>query len=209
MPPRTRYTPERILDAALALTQREGLAAVTARQLAAELGCSTAPLFTQFASMDELHEALMDRVIARFVQATLSGLSARHDDPLIAAGLGMVRFAADEPRLYEALFLTHHPWHHKWGPVRRDLARRMGAHPRYAALTEAARFGLVGRSSVVVHGLGVEIWSGRLRDASTPTLLRLFDQLAVPLVDAALAHGWTEDIHSRLPTGEPAPEVIP
>ncbi len=50
MPPRTRYTPERILDAALALTQREGLAAVTARQLAAELGCSTAPLFTQFAS---------------------------------------------------------------------------------------------------------------------------------------------------------------
>lgn len=203
MPPRTRYTPDRILDAALSLTRREGLGAVTARQVAAELGSSTAPVFTHFSTMDDLHERLIERVTALFVAATES---PAHSDPLIAAGLGMLRFAADEPRLYEALFLTRHPWHFKWGAVRRRLAARMATHPRYAGLDERARFGLVGRSSIVVHGLGVEIWAGRLPDAREATLLSILDQLAGPLVDAAIDNGWTHDIHS-LPLGTPGPAV--
>lgn len=146
--------------------------------------------------MDELHEHLIDRVIGLFVAATEA---PAHPDPLMAAGLGMLRFAAHEPRLYEALFLTRHPWHHKWGPVRRRLAARMATHPRYAPLTERARFGLVGRSSIVVHGLGVEIWAGRLEDTHEATLLTLLDQLAGPLVDAAINNGWTIDIHSHPP----------
>ncbi len=193
MPPRTRFPPERILDAAVALTRREGFAAVTARHVAAELGCSTAPVFTHYASM----EALLDSIRARFVAATLA---AAHPDPLFAAGLGMLRFAADEPELYAALFLTRHPWQFRWGPARRELAARLAAHPRYAGLSDADRFGLVSRSSVVVHGLGVELWSGRLPDASDATLLRLLTELAAPLLDAALANGWTTDIHLPPPS---------
>lgn len=196
MPPRTRYTPERILDAAVALTRREGFSAVTARHVAGELGCSTAPVFTHFASMDALQEALLDELRARFLAAVLA---ESHADPAFAAGLGMLRFAADEPNLYAALFLTRHPWQFRWGRARRELAARMAAHPRYAALSDDARFGLVGRASIVVHGLGVELWSGRLRDASEPTLLRLLTELAEPLLDAALANGWTTDIHLPLP----------
>lgn len=194
MPPRTRFSRDRILDAAVALTRRQGIAAVSARALAAELGCSTAPIFARFSAMDALHEAILDRIIARFVAATDS---VADPDPLFAAGLGMVRFAADEPRLYEALFLTHHRYHFKWGPVRRMLAERMAAHRRYAALSESARFGLIGRASVVVHGLGVEVWSGRLPDPSLPMLRDLLTQLAGPLVDASIDRGWTTDIHSE------------
>ena len=195
MPPRTRFSRERILDAAIVLTRSQGIARVSARALAAELGCSTAPIFTRFASMDALLEALLDRIIERFVTVTDS---VPDPDPLFAAGLGMVRFAADEPRLYEALFLTHHRYHFKWGPIRRTLAQRMASHPRYASLDEAARFGLIGRASVVVHGLGVEVWSGRLPSPSLVVLRDLLNQLAGPLVDAAIRQGWTTDIHSEL-----------
>jgi AcrR family transcriptional regulator len=198
MPPRTRFSRDRILDAAVTLTRDQGIGAVSARALAGALGCSTAPVFTRFSSMDALHEALLDRIIARFVSATQS---VPDPDPLFAAGLGMVRFAADEPRLYEALFLTHHRYHFKWGPPRRALAARMAEHPRYADLSDAARFGLVGRASVVVHGLGVEVWSGRLPDPSLPVLRDLLHQLAGPLIDASIARGWTADIHSE-PRGE-------
>jgi len=194
MPPRARYTREAILDAAVALTREQGVAAVSARTLAATLGCSTAPVFTAFDNMDALTEALMDAVMARFAAATEAEVGP---DPLFAAGLGMVRFAAEEPRLYEALFLTHHPWHFKWGRVRRSLAARMAAHPRYAGLTDAARFGLIGRASVIVHGLGVEVWSGRLPHTDPATLKRLLDQLAGPLIDASIQRGWTHDIHSE------------
>lgn len=193
MPPRLRYTPDRILDAALALTQASGLATVTARSIAAHLGCSTAPIFTHFASMERLHEHLMDRIITGFV-ATASAV--HHPDPLVGAGIGWLRFATEEPRLYEAIFLTPHPWHAKWGPVRRQLAQRMAEHPRYAHLSAPARFALVGRASIVMHGLGVELWSGRLPPRD---LAALVEELALPVVDAALARGWTQDLHSTPP----------
>lgn len=193
MPPRVRYTRDLVLDAALALCRRDGVAAVSARAVAAELGCSTAPVFSAFESMDALHEALIDRVIELFV-----GFFT-HDgpDPLLEAGLGMARFASEEPSLYAALFLSHHDHHGKWGPVRRDLARRMGEHPRYADLPERARFALVGRASIVAHGVGVEVWSGRLPGLSEASLRQLIEQLANPLIDASIANGWTSDLHSE------------
>jgi len=194
MPPRVRFTPDRILDGALALLRREGLDALTARRLSKDLGCSTAPLFRAFESMEALEGRVIDAVIADFIR---HATAHPHDDPIVAVGLGWLAFAAEEPRLYEALFLRHHPWHHRWGPVRRRLATEMAAHPRYAALDEAARFALVGRASIVLHGLGLELWSGRLVAADRTARLDLIDQLVGPAVDAAIAHAWTTDFHSR------------
>lgn len=193
IPPRRRYTTDRILSTALQLVRTSGIDAVSARAVARELGCSTAPVFRCFESMDALHEAVLDRILAQFVDATES---ARDPDPLFAAGLGMVLFAAEEPRFYEALFLRPHAWTHKWGPVRKRLAARMATHPRYAHLPAADRFGLVGRASILAHGLGVEVWFGRLPDPSVAVLRSLLHQLADPMVEAALVHGWTTDIHS-------------
>lgn len=201
MPPRRRYTAEKILDAAMALTRARGVETVTARSLASELGCSTAPIFSHFASMDALYEQLMDQIIARFV--AMAG-SVSHDDPLIGAGIGWLRFAAEEPRLYEAVFLRPHPWHAKWGPVRRQLAARMATHERYSHLDKAARFALVGRASIVMHGLGVEIWSGRM---PRHDLSRLIKEFAVPVVETAMARGWTEDLHSSPIDHQPQPST--
>lgn len=194
MPPRVRYTAEKILDAALRLTQAEGVDTVTARSVAASLGCSTAPIFTHFASMEALHERLLARIMERFVARALGALDDHEgEDPLVAAGVGWLRFAAEEPRLYEAIFLRRHPWYGSWGVVRRGLAERMMAHPRYAGLGRGVCFALVGRASIVMHGLGLELWSGRLPQGD---LARLVRELALPAVDAAMASGWILDLHS-------------
>ena len=200
MPPRTRYTPDRILDAALALTRETGIEGVTARTLAGRLGCSTGPVSSHFASMEALHEQLLERIIDLFVVASSRPVDP---DPLLAVGVGWLRFATTEPRLYEALFLRHHSWHAKWGPVRRKLADRMAEHPRYAHLDRPARFALVGRASIVLHGLGVEIWSGRLPLSSPGDLQRVVAQFTLPVVDAALSQGWTDDLHSQLTGASP------
>ncbi len=190
MPPKARFTADKILDAAVELTRSEGMAMVTARSVAAALGCSTGPLFTHFGSMDDLHENLMDRIILLFV--TMAG-DEQHPDPLVSAGLGWLRFASEEPRLYEAVFLTRHPWHAKWGPIRLQLASRMADHPRYAHLDERARFALVGKASIVMHGLGLEIWAGRLPNHDHTLLL---EQLVDPVVKAALEQDQIHDLHS-------------
>lgn len=193
MPPKKRYTAEHILDAALAVTRAAGIDAVTARSVATELGASTGPVSTCFSSMELLHEALMDRIIAIFVARASRPLDATDADPLLAAGVAWLRFAAEEPRLYEAVFLRRHPWQAKWGPVRRAMAQRMATHPRYAHLDDRARFALVGRASIVMHGVGLEIWAGRLPAGD---FSRLLEQLALPVVDAALIRGWITDLHT-------------
>jgi AcrR family transcriptional regulator len=201
MAPRTRFTSDIVLDAALAQTRASGISSVSARSIAASLGASIAPVFTAFSSMDALHERLMDRIISEFVGR--AGALTDQDDPLWAAGEGWLRFALEEPRLYEAIFLTVHPWHSKWGPIRRQLAERLGEHPRYAALPLPVRFALVGRASIVLHGLGLELWSGRLR---TRDLRTLVVQLVQPVVDAALQNGWTVDLHLSVPSSIPLPQ---
>jgi len=197
MPPKARFTADKILDAAVELTRTQGIMMVTARNLAGAIGSSTGPIFTHFGSMDGLNEALMDRIIALFV--TMAG-SEQHTDPLLSAGLGWLRFASEEPRLYEAVFLTKHPWHAKWGPVRLQLASRMATHVRYAHLDERARFALVGKASIVMHGLGLEIWSDRMPSHDHTLLLK---ELVDPVVKAALEQEQTHDLHSSAPLLKP------
>ena len=58
MPPRPKVTREQIVNGALALVRRGGEAALTAKALAAELSCSTRPIFWHFSTMEELRGAV-------------------------------------------------------------------------------------------------------------------------------------------------------
>lgn len=205
MPPRVRFDPERIVQAGVDLVRQRGIDALSARSLAAALGCSTGPLFTHFGGMEALSAAVRDEIIAAFVSAAAAPLTAAPAlDPLVAVGRGWLRFAAEEPRLYEALFLRRSDWHRRWGPVRRRLAEAMAAHPSYAALPAETRFALVGRASIVLHGLGLELWSGRLRAPDEAARAELVEALVVPVVDVALARGAPRDLHSALAGPDPS-----
>ena len=55
MPPKVKFTKEEIVNAALNVARAKGAQGVTTRDIAAELGVSTRPIFTYFKSMDEVH----------------------------------------------------------------------------------------------------------------------------------------------------------
>ncbi|MBP3368131.1 MAG: TetR/AcrR family transcriptional regulator, partial [Clostridia bacterium] len=57
MPPKVKITKEDIVKTALELVRAEGEEALNARSIAAALGCSTQPIFSNFETMDELREA--------------------------------------------------------------------------------------------------------------------------------------------------------
>ena len=59
MPPKFLFTRDQIIEAALRITRRGGLSALTARSLAAELGCSVKPIFGLFRSMEEVQQAVL------------------------------------------------------------------------------------------------------------------------------------------------------
>lgn len=62
MPPKAKITKDHILEAALAIAEKKGFSGITARSVAKKLGCSVAPIYVNFETMDELMEGLMKKI---------------------------------------------------------------------------------------------------------------------------------------------------
>ena len=105
MPPRPKVTKFAVAAAALDLVRAEGAGALNARRLAKAIGCSTQPIFSNYASMDELRTAVVDAANSIY-EGCLARESERDDvPPYKRAGLGFVRFAVEEPELFKLLYM--------------------------------------------------------------------------------------------------------
>lgn len=104
MPPKAKFTKDKIISAALEIVRRDGAGALTARALGAELNSSARPLFTVFDSMEQIRAGVLkfaESVYARYVDEGLK-------EQLAFKGVGKayIRFAAAEPRLFQLLFMS-------------------------------------------------------------------------------------------------------
>lgn len=87
-----------MVEAAFELVRREGYEALTARSLAAELGCSTQPIMYQFPTLSELRELVYQRADTFHTSYILA------ESDLLEIGLRYIQFAAEEPALFRLLF---------------------------------------------------------------------------------------------------------
>ena len=105
MPPKVKISKEKIIEAAISLIRNGGVEAVNARTLAAALGCSTQPIFSNFETM----EALQNEVLARAHQIYMDFLkneAERKQYPEYKAfGMAYIRFAKEEKELFKLLFM--------------------------------------------------------------------------------------------------------
>lgn len=93
--PRGALNRDRIIEAALELIDSEGLDGLSARQLAARLGCKAMSLYNHVASMDDLLDGVVDQLLALVLPAaplpgdiaaaasTYLALAERHPDAFI------------------------------------------------------------------------------------------------------------------------------
>lgn len=185
MPPKTKYTVENVLHAALQVVQSKGLTGVSARTVARSLGSSTAPVSTAFENMQALNNAIVAAIIEKLLHA-IDTNEATEADPVRGAAFAIARFTADNPRFYEALFLHPHPTPPDWAALRTSFSQPLGDSARYAHLTAKQRDTLAWRASVVTHGICIEVWSGRWTKTTDAALWRLVDQLVEPIIESAL-----------------------
>lgn len=104
MPPKVKFQKKEIIEAAVAITRKQGIGAVTAREVGAVLGVSSRPLFTYFKSVDELKKAVWLYAKELYENYVKDGLKA--EIPFLGVGQNYIRFAKEEPELYKYLFLN-------------------------------------------------------------------------------------------------------
>ncbi|MDE5616536.1 MAG: TetR/AcrR family transcriptional regulator [Clostridia bacterium] len=103
MPPKAKFSRERIIEAAISIAERDGIDALTARSLGSELGSSARPIFTVFESMDEVSKAALDYANSLYGEYVEQGLS--ENIAFKGVGKAYIRFASEHPRLFQLLFM--------------------------------------------------------------------------------------------------------
>ncbi len=104
MPRKAQFSKEDIVAIALDVVAKRGIDALTAKTLGAALGTSTSPIFTLFDSMGQVQADVRCAAMERF--ETYAD-KVKHITPAFKqAGMQMIRFALDEPHLYQLCFMT-------------------------------------------------------------------------------------------------------
>lgn len=151
MPKRPTTTKEAIAEAAFELVRAKGHEALTARALAAKLGCSTQPIMYQFPNLSQLKELVYLRADTFHSEYILAGGS------LLDIGLRYVQFAAEEPALFRFLFQSGH----FDGATLQDMIRAPEAQPILATIAAADKekandVGATTAAGVVLPGVGID-----------------------------------------------------
>ena len=98
MPKKPTTTKEAMIEGAFQLIREKGHEALTARNLASFLGCSTQPIMYQFPDMDTLKDTTYQRA-NRFHSEYIMNA-----EDFLGIGLRYIQFAKEEPQLFRFLF---------------------------------------------------------------------------------------------------------
>ena len=105
MPPKIKITKEEIIETAIELLKNDGESAINARSIAAALGCSTQPVFSNFESMEELREAVVFAAYERYLGFIKNEVESGIYPKYKSFGMAYVRFAKEEKELFKLLFM--------------------------------------------------------------------------------------------------------
>ncbi len=107
MPPKIKITKEDIINVAVDIVRKDGAQAINARTIASVLGCSTQPIFSNFANMDELRLAVIkkaDEICNVYIQREVN--SEKYPE-YKASGMAYIQFANDEKELFKLLYMRN------------------------------------------------------------------------------------------------------
>lgn len=105
MPPKFKFKKDEIINAALNVTRNTGISGLTARALAAELGCSVKPIFGLFKNMEAVQQEVLTASNLLYQNYLREDMAKGKYPPYKASGMAYIRFAKEERELFRLLFM--------------------------------------------------------------------------------------------------------
>lgn len=105
MPPKIKITKEEIIKTTVALVRISGEGSINARAIADALNCSTQPIFSNFACMDDLRTAVIFDAYNLYLSFIENEVNSGKYPEYKAFGMAYIRFAMEEKELFKLLFM--------------------------------------------------------------------------------------------------------
>lgn len=105
MPPKVKIAKNNIITASLDVIRENGAEALNARAVAKKLNCSTQPIFSNYSTMKDLRNDVMQSAKQLYQQYIERGMKDSVYPPYKASGIAYIKFAKEEKELFKLLFM--------------------------------------------------------------------------------------------------------
>lgn len=180
MTPRTQFSKEDVLNAALKIIERDGLTELSARKVAREMGSSTAPVYSYYTSMDVLMGDAIEKafsILTEYIKKPYTNIN------FLNMGVGFAAFARDYRDLFKALYLNESisRQHHK--KQLEVFFKMMNSYDMFSVIPEDDRMQLLRRMAMFGLGNAVHICYGFLDCDSMECIIRELYEVGCVMID--------------------------
>lgn len=152
MPPKAKFSKEDIIDAAFELASAEGIDHITIRKIAEKLGSSIAPIYVNFADVEELKKA----VILKIHEVSQEMLMTRYtDNPFLNIGIASLKFAKAYPVLFNDLITNQRAYLQDVQPKMSGMLDMMGQDPELQGFSQEELMDIFFKMQIFQLGLSV------------------------------------------------------
>ena len=178
-----QFSQEDVIQAAFLVVKNRGIDQLTARNVAHELGSSTAPVYSNFANMEDLESA----AFAKATEKLLEYATRPHtDNPFLNIGIGVLEFAWDCPLWYYAFSVKHSQGHDHFLRLSEKFLERMAEIPEMEPIRPPERAILLHKMAIFTHGLAWDICQGNFPHDGLPSGFQLMEEVGNILTKDAL-----------------------
>lgn len=197
MPPRQRFSPQDVIEAAYRVVRKKGWEGFSARTIANELNSSTRPIYDYFSSMENIEAEVVKKALATFV-AFID--RERTGDTWLDQALGYVLFASQEKQLFQCINDEKHTSFQKKFAKRHwlELEEKLSTDERFKDLPDETRHNIRAARWVMIHGLANLVSNGWIKKTITEDSI-LSEEIGFNLVDflKKVNHGLYEEFKDK------------
>ncbi len=183
MPPKTVFTKEEVVNAAVKVIEKSGINSLTARKIAAVLKSSTAPVYSCFRSMKDLKHAAL---IAAKELLLVYSAKPHTDRVFLNIGTGLVLFAKEYTNLFYAIFTDAADHLDVIDDFKSSLVDDMNNDPRFTHFSWEEREALFTKMWIFTHGYASLICSGYIKNSSRESIINTLLETGSIIIGAAI-----------------------
>lgn len=159
MPPKTKFNKENIVETAFEIAKENGFSAITARSVANRLGSSVAPIYVNFETIEDLIQAVVQRVFA-----ISNELLAKQTGPDIFQNIGKasLEFARDYPVFFRELTMQPNQYMVSYDTVEKTILEAMVEDEAMRDWTMDERKRLLFKMRIFQIGLSAMVANGHV-----------------------------------------------